>query len=56
MENAIIKSHVRQTVANNNRKFPLCKTPFGWLGKNPMEGTLEEDVNGELGIAISIYF
>jgi hypothetical protein len=56
MELAIIKSHVRQSGASNHEKFPLCKTPFGWLGRNAQEGSLEHDVDGELGIAICVYF
>jgi hypothetical protein len=35
--------------------FPVCKTSMGWIGAATKEGT-ETEIQGELGITISLYF
>jgi hypothetical protein len=52
MEEIMVKTHARQP---DGSMFPVCKTPFGWLGKKNIS-QLKKDVEADLGVAISVYF
>jgi len=52
MEEIMVKTHARQP---DDSMFPVCKTPFGWLGKKNTS-QLKKDVEADLGVAISVYF
>ena len=51
------KTHVRRNLTSDSREmFPVFRTSMGWLGIKTKTGTLQEDITGELGVAIMIYF
>lgn len=54
---AISRNHVRRNLTSTTKQmFPMFSTSFGWLGKKMKPGSLEEDITGELGVTVMIYF
>ena len=57
MLDSVDKTHVRRSLTSDKRdRFPLFGTSFGWLGLQMRDGSLEQDIAGEVGIAIVTYF
>lgn len=53
----INRTHVRRNLTSESREmFPVFRTTTGWLGKKTEPGGLQEDITGELGVAVIIYF
>jgi hypothetical protein len=51
------RTHIRRTqTSRTKKKFPVCGTGFGWLCRKMRDGTLEQDIAGEVGIAVILYF
>lgn len=48
-------NHVRRQVKQQREYFGVLETPLGYIGGATKEG-IESDVQGELGITISLYF
>lgn len=57
MMQELARTHVRRTLTSRTkRKFPVCGTSLGWLCCKMKQGSLEQDVAGEVGIAVILYF
>ena len=57
MQIEIGRTHVRRNLTSESREmFPIFKTSMGWLGQKLKTGTIQEDITGELGVAVMIYF
>ena len=57
MRNVFLRSHVRRKLTSRDKaRFSVCWTSFGWLGNEMKEGSLQQDLAGQIGIAIMIYF
>lgn len=50
-------NHVRRSLTSQNKKkFSVCCTPIGWLCRKMKDNSLEQDIAGEVGVAIILYF